>query len=87
MNVLLLLTSEMRSKMPTSVDIKLNWGSVSICDDNGRFIAEGDHIFAHVEEETLKDWIQKCDIFVFGVGSSPMMQEFKVITHDEKDPC
>lgn len=83
MHVVLLITDKMAACQPKEITFLENWGSVSICDDNGNFLAEGTHCYIRADEAVIKKWANACSEFIVGQGS-PMMQQFIVHRNDQE---
>lgn len=76
----ILLTDEMKTKMPADVKIVHSQGIVNIVDDNGVWMETGDHCIVECTQEALDKWYKECKTFIFGKGS-PQIQDFEVHTN------
>ena len=77
LTIVILLTDEMQSKMPDTVEITEDWGPVTIVDNLGFPITTGKHCIIECTQEIFDKWYQSCDMFVIGHGI-PQFQEFDV---------
>jgi hypothetical protein len=76
--IVLLATDEMLATKPASVEVKHNWGHLSIVvGDDIHDQVEGTHIAIEGSEESIKNWLRRFDQIWIGVGS-PQLQEFEV---------
>jgi len=76
MNLHILLTPEVRVKMPRTTKVTHEWGELTVVFDGLTDTEKGLHCFVEDTKENIIEWLSQFDEVIIGSGS-PMMESFK----------
>jgi hypothetical protein len=84
----LLLTDELKAKMPETIKIAFNFGQIQVVfpDPTEKFIEDeliGDSVVVEGDEQEIINWLKQFDGVAIGCGT-PQLERFTIMHIDDK---
>ena len=75
-----LIAEEKMLPIPSSIKVLDNWENVLVVDDDGKHLADGDHVHLEGGQQSFIDWLKPFDaVWITKPGTPVMAQQFEAV--------